>query len=101
MQGGEAFEQRARVMLGQGDANQAREVLAAALVFYPRSKSLRSLYYVATALVALQDGELMLATSQLETALAHYEQCIEAAQILEHIKKYGSKNTADVQRLFA
>ncbi len=47
-QGSEAFEARARTMLAQGDANAAREVLAAALVVYPRSKPLRLLYYVAT-----------------------------------------------------
>jgi DnaJ-domain-containing protein 1 len=98
--GSDAFELRARAMLGQGDASTAREVLAAALVVYPRSKPLRSLYYVATALAALQEGEVMLAQSQLETALAHHEQCIEAAQMLEHIKKYGGKNAAAVQRLF-
>src|SRR5574338_59420 len=85
-QGSEAFESRARTMLAQGDANTAREVLAAALVVYPRSKPLRSLYYVATALAALQDGELMLATAQLETALAHHEQCSEASKMLEHIR---------------
>ena len=95
------YEQRARAMLGQGDASSAREVLAAALVTYPRSRPLRSLYYVATALAALQDGEVMLAQSQLETALAHHDQCIEAAQMLDHIKKHGSKNAEAVQRFFA
>src|SRR5262249_26568151 len=99
-QGGEAFEQQARAMLGQGDANSAREVLAAALVVYPRSKALRSLYYVATALAALQGGEVMLATAQLETALAHHEQCVEAAQMLEHIKRHGSSKPDAMQRLF-
>ena len=87
-------------MLAQGDANTAREVLAAALVVYPRSKALRSLYYVATALAALQDGELMLATAQLETALAHHEQCVEASRILEHIKKHGTNNADAMKRLF-
>jgi hypothetical protein len=100
IQGGEAFEQRARTMLGQGDANNAREVLAAALVVYPRSKSLRSLYYVATAIVALVDGEVMLATSQLENALAHHEQCVEAAMLLEHVKKYGADRPDEMRRLF-
>jgi DnaJ-domain-containing protein 1 len=100
IQGGEAFEVRARAMLAQGDAQTAREVLAAALVIYPRSKPLRSLYYVATALVALHDGELMLATSQLETALAHYEQCAEAAQMLDQIRKHGTPNADDVRRIF-
>jgi hypothetical protein len=88
-QGSEAFEGRARAMLAQGDAHTAREVLAAALVVYPRSRPLRSLYYVATALAALQNGELMLATAQLETALAHHEQCIEASKMLDHIRAGG------------
>jgi len=100
IQGGEAFETRARAMLAQGDANAAREVLAAALVIYPRSKPLRSLYYVATALVALVAGELMLATSQLEAALAHHEQCNEAAQMLEHVRRVGAANVDDLRRLF-
>ena len=100
IQGGEAFEQRARVMLGQGQAQNAREVLAAALVVYPRSKSLRSLYYVATAMVALQDGEVMLATSQLENALAHHESCVEAAMLLDHVKKYGADRNEDLTRIF-
>ncbi len=97
---GADFEVRARAALANGDANAAREVLAAALVIYPRSKPLRSLYYVATALSALQDGELMLATSQLESALAHYEQAIEAQRLLDHLRKHGKADTAVVQRLF-
>jgi hypothetical protein len=99
-QGSDAFEQRARTSLGQGDTNTAREVLAAALVVYPRSKPLRSLYYVATALAALQDGEVMLATTQLETALAHHDQCIEASKMLDHIKKHGAQKSDDMRRLF-
>ncbi len=100
LQGGEAFEARARAMLAQGDANTAREVLAAALVIYPRSKPLRSLYYVATALVALLDGEIMLATSQLEAALAHHEQCTEASLMLDHIRKHGAAKADEMRRLF-
>ena len=99
-QGSEAYEQRARAMLAQGDANTAREVLAAALVVYPRSKPLRSLYYVATALAAVQDGELMLATAQLETALAHHEQCVEASKMLELIRRNGTGDTDAMRRLF-
>jgi hypothetical protein len=100
LQGGEAFEARARAMLAQGDANTAREVLAAALVIYPRAKPLRSLYYVATALVALLDGEIMLATSQLEAALAHHEQCTEASLMLDHIRKHGAAKADEMRRLF-
>lgn len=98
--GSDAYEARARAMLGEGDANTAREVLAAALVVYPRSKPLRSLYYVATAVAALQDGEIMLATSQLETALAHHGECSEAGKLLEHVRKHGAPTTDVVRRLF-
>jgi len=100
VQGGEAFEMRARTMLGDGDAETAREVLAAALCVYPRSKPLRSLYYVASALGALQQGEVMLATSQLETALAHHEQCAEAAAMLEHVRKHGPDDTEALKGIF-
>lgn len=99
-QGGEAFEMRARSMLGDGDADNAQEVLAAALCVYPRSRPLRSLYYVASAIAALGKGEVMLATSQLETALAHYEQCAEAAAVLEHVRKHGGDRTDEVRRIF-
>jgi len=100
IQGGEAFEVRARAVLATGDGDNAREVLAAALVVYPRSKSLRALYLVATALVALLRGEVMLAISQLETALAHYEQSVEATMLLEHVKKYGAGRPDDMRRVF-
>jgi hypothetical protein len=99
-QGGETFEQRARAMLATGDANAAREVLAAALVVYPRSKPLRSLYYVATALAALQEGEVVLATSQLETALAHHEQCVEASRMLDHVRRHGASKTDQLKAVF-
>jgi hypothetical protein len=87
-------------MLGEGDAQAAREVLAAALCIYPRSRPLRSLYYVASALGALDAGQLMLATSQLETALAHHEGCVEAAQILEQIRHNGGTDHATLRRFF-
>ena len=67
---------------------------------YPRSKPLRSLYYVASAVSALGKGEVMLATSQLETALAHYEGCAEAARILEHVKKHGESDHDAILRVF-
>ena len=98
--GGEAFEQRARAMLARGEAEQAREVLAAALVVYPRSKPLRSLYYVATALGALAEGEMMKAQAQLETALAHHDQCTEAAQLLEMIRKQETRDQDAMRRIF-
>lgn len=101
VQGGEAFEQRARAMLQQGDANNAQEVLAAALVVYPRSKPLRSLYYVASAVAAMYKGEMMLATSQLETALAHHSECKEAAEILEELRKRGDVRPDEIKSVFA
>lgn len=99
-QGGEAFEVRARKMLLQGDPDTAQEVLAAALVVYPRSKPLRSLYYVASAVSALGKGELMLATSQLEAALAHHEGCAEAQRLLDHVKQHGETDTESIKRVF-
>jgi hypothetical protein len=101
VQGGEAFELRARAMLGDGDADNAQEVLAAALCVYPRSRPLRSLYYVASAISALGKGEIMLATSQLEAALAHHEHCTEAAAILELLRRQSSPPVHDeMKRLF-
>jgi hypothetical protein len=100
VQGGEAFETRARMMLSNGDADHAQEVLAAALCVYPRSRPLRSLYYVASALAALMKGERMLATSQLETALAHYEHCVEAAQILEYMRRHAHADHIELRRFF-
>jgi hypothetical protein len=100
VQGGATFENRARLMLSNGDAADAQEVLAAALCVYPRSRPLRSLYYVASALAALMKGERMLATSQLETALAHYEHCVEAAQILEYMRKNAHADHAELRRFF-
>ncbi|HEX3762864.1 MAG TPA: J domain-containing protein [Kofleriaceae bacterium] len=100
-EGGDAFEARARAMLGDGDADNAQEVLAAALCVYPRSRPLRSLYYVASAISALGKGEVMLATSQLETALAHHEDCTEAAAILELLRRPNAPPAShEMTRLF-
>ncbi|MFN0246178.1 MAG: hypothetical protein ACKV2T_04675 [Kofleriaceae bacterium] len=98
--GGDAFEIRARAMLVQGEADNAQEVLAAALVVYPRSRPLRSLYYVASAVSALEKGEVMLATSQLETALAHYDQCVEASRILDYLKRSNGHDRDVIRSLF-
>ncbi len=87
-------------MLRDGSADEAQEVLAAALVVYPRSRPLRSLYYVASAISALTKGEIMLATSQLEAALAHYEGCSEAARLLEHVRKHGETDRDAIRRVF-
>lgn len=97
---GESFEAQARELLGSGDAGGAREVLATALVVYPRSRPLRSLYYVASALTALAAGQVVLATSQLETALAHHEGCVEASLLLDQIHRNGGTDYEALRRLF-
>jgi hypothetical protein len=97
---GESFEAQARELLGGGDAGGAREVLATALVVYPRSRPLRSLYYVASALTALAAGQVVLATSQLETALAHHEGCVEASLLLDQIHRNGGTDYEALRRLF-
>jgi hypothetical protein len=97
---GDSFEARARQMLRDGQPTDAQEVLAAALVVYPRSKPLRSLYYVASAVSALANGERMLATSQLETALAHHDGCAEAARVLEYLRRNETSDHTAIQRLF-
>ncbi len=98
--GGETFETRARTMLRDGDADNAQEVLAAALVLYPRSKALRSLYYVASAMSALAKGEVVLAMSQLETALAHDDRCAEATRLLEHVREHGASDDDLLRSVF-
>jgi hypothetical protein len=97
---GESFEAQARELLAAGDAGTAREVLATALVAYPRSRPLRSLYYVASALTALAAGQMVLATSQLETALAHHEGCVEASLVLDQIHRNGATDYDALRRVF-
>lgn len=97
---GESFEAQARELLAGGDAGSAREVLATALVVYPRSRPLRSLYYVASALTALTVGQVVLATSQLETALAHHEGCVEASLVLDQIHRNGGTDQEALRRVF-
>ncbi|HTJ47112.1 MAG TPA: J domain-containing protein [Kofleriaceae bacterium] len=97
---GEAFERQARSRLAAGDHAAAKEVLAAALHVYPRNRALRALYHVATALEALDAGQVMLATSQLEAALAHDERCVEAASALDELRKGDTVSAPSLRRLF-
>ena len=97
---GEAFEKQARSRLAAGDHAAAKEVLAAALHVYPRNRALRALYHVATALEALDAGQVMLATSQLEAALAHDERCVEAASALDELRKDNATSAPSLRRLF-
>jgi hypothetical protein len=96
--GADAFEPNARKLLASADVENAREMLAVALVTYPRSRPLRSLYYVASALAALETQHVVLARSQLETALAHDEDCLEAQMLLEAMR---SKRDIDASVLAA
>ncbi|MBP9204635.1 MAG: hypothetical protein KBG28_11765 [Kofleriaceae bacterium] len=91
---------RARGLLAGGKNAEAKEVLAEALVAHPRSRPLRSLYYVASALAALDDGQLMLATSQLETALSQDEACAEAKAVLARVRADQASDREPVMRLF-
>jgi len=43
----------------------------------------------------------MLAQSQLETALAHHDQCVEAARLLEHVRKHGMPDAETMKKVFA
>ncbi len=97
---GDAFERQARSRLAAGDHGAAKEILAAALHVYPRNRALRALYHVATALEALDAGQVMLATSQLEAALAHDEQCVEAASALDELRKGDGAGAPSLRRLF-
>jgi hypothetical protein len=83
---GDAFEKQARARLAVGDHAAAREILAAALHVYPRSQPLRALYHVASAMDALDGGQSMLATSQLEAALVQDPECREAAAALDALR---------------
>jgi hypothetical protein len=83
---GDAFEKQARARLAIGDHAAAREILAAALHVYPRSQPLRALYHVASAMDALDGGQSMLATSQLEAALVQDPECREAAAALDALR---------------
>lgn len=97
---GASFEKQARSRLAAGDHAAAKEVLAAALHVYPRNRALRALYHVATALEALDAGQVMLATSQLEAALAHDERCGEAQSALDELRKGETVSAPSLRRLF-
>ena len=100
---GASYEARARILLATGANEVAQELLAAALVSYPRSRTLRSLYYVASALVALDGNQRMRATSQLEAALAHADGDGRgvATAILEQLANNAAPDLVAIKRLFS
>jgi hypothetical protein len=55
---------------------------------------------VAAAFAALQEGEVMLATSQLETALSHFDECLEASKLLDHVRRHGAANLDELGPIF-
>ena len=81
---------RARAMLGARRREHRAGGARRGAVRVPAQPAAALAVLRRAALAALEKGEVMLATSQLETALAHHEQCIEAAQILEHVRKHGA-----------
>ncbi len=99
-QGGDSFEVRARGLLSTGEAEAAKEMLAMSLVVYPRSRPLRSLYYMASALVAMRGHQHVLALSQLEAALAHDENCREAQILLECMQRNQPIETKVLTEVF-
>jgi hypothetical protein len=81
------FEKQARSRLVAGDHNAAREVLAAALYVYPRNQVLRALYHVASAMEALDGGQVEHAAAQLEAALSADPGSREARSALEDLRR--------------
>lgn len=96
---GDAVQAKARKLLEQSAVHEALELLAGALVVYPHSRPLRSLFHVASALIAAAEGELKRATAQLETALVQHEHCDEAVRMLDYIRTHNTADSADLARL--
>ncbi|HTM20599.1 MAG TPA: J domain-containing protein [Kofleriaceae bacterium] len=80
-----------RTLLRDGAARPAAERLAAALRDDPRNRKLRALYHVANGRVLLEHGDVLQATAQLQAALAHDRDCIEARTALEAIQQGGAR----------
>jgi hypothetical protein len=96
----EAVETEARGLLAAEQFTAAREVLAAVVQVHPRHRRVRALYHLATALEALALGKTMLATSQLETALAHDRDLREASEALDELRKHHGRRPGLFRRLF-
>lgn len=97
--GSDALGPRVRALLGDGRAAEAREQLAAALTSHPRSKALRALYHLTSAVIAIAHGQLMLAQAQLETAIGHEDELGHAAALL-HLVRAGRPDPDEIRRIF-
>lgn len=91
---------KSRRLLANGEPEQARTVLTAALREEPKSRALRALFHVAGAVVALQAGNGAQAISQLETATLYDEACREAKALLDLITVRTSVDDSQLSRLF-
>jgi hypothetical protein len=97
--GVDALAPRVRVLLGDGRAAEAREQLAAALTAHPRSRTLRALYHLTSAVIAIAHGQHMLAQAQLETAIGHEDELGHAAALL-HLVRAGKPDPDEIRRIF-
>lgn len=79
-------EATARDYLEREDFESAKEVLASGLHNDPRDRQLRALYHVVSGLAAADAGQMVMATSQFEAALAHDRDCQEAASALDLLR---------------
>ncbi len=86
-------------LLADGAAAEARELLATALTAHPRSRALRGLYHLTSAVIALTAGQPMLAVSQLELAAAHDDDLGHAATLLRMVRD-GAPDAEAVRQVF-
>lgn len=100
-QGGDALAARARAFLEQGQTNDACGLLSEALVMYPYSKRLRSLFHVASALASVDAGEMVRATTELEAAMVHHKDSEEATRLLDYLRTHDNAQAEDLRGLLA
>jgi hypothetical protein len=98
VQGG--VEERARKLLSDGANLAAKEFLAGAVYEQPKNRLLRSLYYVASALAALGEGEAALAATQLEAALANDDRCHEARDLIDMLRRKPKDPIVEARKVF-
>jgi tetratricopeptide (TPR) repeat protein len=82
-----------------GDFETARKEMAQALKGAPRNRSVRALYYVASARLLMAEDNSVEAMTQLEAALAHDPSCEQARQAMQEISG-GGKRSGLFRRLF-
>lgn len=90
----------AQELLARGDHDLAREMLAKALRAAPRNRTLRALYHVAAGRRLIAHDDAVRAVAQLEAALAHDSECVEAKATLAELQGGHSKKGGLFKRLF-